>query len=86
MDKIPCVDRVSEYPAGSREWWRDWSAYWMQEAQGAAKLSRELAAAGLRESSESWRQLAISRLRNSLQDYRRSFDALDASAWPGFCL
>lgn len=84
MDKIPCVDRVSEYPPGSRQWWRDWSAFWMRDAQGAARLSKALVAEGLHEAGESWRKLAIEDLRRSLQDYRRSLDAPDASEWPEY--
>lgn len=84
MDSIPCVDRVSEYPAGSREWFRDWSAFWMREAQGAARVAKVLVSLGCMEPAESWRRMAISRLRDSLRDYKRSFDAPDASEWPGF--
>ena len=83
MDKIPENDTVSRHPAGSREWFRDWSAYWMREAQGAAKLSKEMRGIGWDALAEQWRRIAISRLRQSLQDYKRSFDALDASAWSG---
>lgn len=78
------MDTVSEYPAGSREWFRDWSAYWMREAQGAAKLSKEMVSLECMVAAESFRRLAISRLRDSLRDYKRSFDAPDASEWPGF--
>ena len=84
MDKISCVDRVSEYPGGSREWWRDWSAYWMREAQGAARLSNELrTVVGWQDLAEQWRRISIGHLRHSLQDYKRSLDAPDESKLPG---
>lgn len=84
MDKIPCVDRVSEYPPGSRQWWRDWSGFWMREAQEAARAVTATRACGWYEVAETFRRISIGALRRSLQDYKRSFDAPDASEWPGF--
>ena len=81
MDKIPRVDRVSEYPAGSRQWWRDWSAFWMREAQECARASRLARDNGFADSCETWRRMAVDALRRSLKDYSRSLRALEASEW-----
>jgi hypothetical protein len=75
------MNRVSEHPESSREWWRDWSAYWMRDAQSAAKLSKEMRSAGWLDLADQWRRIAIASLRTSLQDYKRSLTAHDASEW-----
>lgn len=80
------MNRVSEHPAGSRQWHRDWSDYWMNDAQQSARLARMFSEDGRDEVVfvQPFRRMAVESLRRALRDYKRSFDAPDASEWPGF--
>jgi hypothetical protein len=75
------MSRVSEHPAGSREWWRDWSEFWMEEARAASAMQKQMLALGWMDLSEIWRRIAIDHLRNAFEGHKRSWSAHDASEW-----
>jgi hypothetical protein len=67
--------RVSEHEAGSRQWLRDWSTYWMQDAQELASAYRKLRRIGLPEDAcAPFRRMSIESLRRSLRDLKASLE------------